>query len=272
MSDAITSNQSVDRTLQILRAIGDSSPSGARLTDVAERTGLSKATTHRMLAALAETGLIELDEAAGVFFLGFELWILASKAGSRYGLAELSDASLRRLTEKTSDTVYLQCRSGFEAVCLERHEGRFPIRTLTLSPGDRRPLGIGAGSLALLSALPDRDVERAIAANAEKIARFPGFEAAAIWELVEQTRRQGYSANEGRIVEGMHAVGVAILGGEGRPVGALSVAAIQSRMGADRRANTVIWLKQEAGEIEQKLGRIAHGAGPVGTERLLNFR
>ena len=66
---------------------------------------------------------------------------------------------MRRLAERTQDTVFLSARDRDEAVCLERVIGDYPIKTLTLSIGDRRPLGVGAGSLALLSALSDRAAE-----------------------------------------------------------------------------------------------------------------
>jgi DNA-binding IclR family transcriptional regulator len=271
LEPALAGNQGIERAAGILRAIGDAAPDSARLTDIADRTQLPKGTVHRLLSALSDAGLVEPDEGGG-FFLGFELWVLASKAASRFGLAETARPSLDRLAEKTADTVFLQCRSGFEAICLERVEGRFPIRTLTLSLGDRRPLGIGAGSLAILAALDDEEVEQAMAVNTDKIARYPGFDAAAIWDLVARTRQQGHALNEGRIVEGMHALGVAIQDQRGRPIGALSVAAIQSRMSVDRRANIVVWLRREAGRLEQRLSRVGPGAGPVGINALAATR
>jgi DNA-binding IclR family transcriptional regulator len=56
--------------------------------------------------------------------------------------------------------------SGTDGVCLHHEEGSFPIHTQVLSAGRRYPLGIGAGSLALLAAMSDREVERIINANA----------------------------------------------------------------------------------------------------------
>jgi len=65
---------------------------------------------------------------------------------------------LRAFAEEVGDTVYLVVRSGMEAVCLERIEGPSPVRVLTLDSGSRRPLGLGAGGLAILPRYPKTSV------------------------------------------------------------------------------------------------------------------
>ena len=67
--------------------------------------------------------------------------------------------SLQRLAQKTGDTAFASILEGTAAICVAREVGDFPIRTLTLSVGDRRPLGVGAGSLALLASLSDDAIE-----------------------------------------------------------------------------------------------------------------
>ena len=62
--------------------------------------------------------------------------------------------------------------SGCESVCLEPRPGTFPIRANYLDVGSRRPLGVGAGSLALLIALPPDERARVMATNAGRLASF----------------------------------------------------------------------------------------------------
>src|SRR6185436_15021685 len=111
----------------------------------------------------------------------------------------------------TADTVYLSVRLGDVAICLDRVEGAYPIRTLTLKVGDRRPLGIGAGSLALLAFLPLDEVRRLVAASAKALAEF-GFDPAKLLTVVQTARRLGYAYNDGRLIPGMNAVGVPVRG------------------------------------------------------------
>jgi DNA-binding IclR family transcriptional regulator len=158
-----------------------------------------------------------------------------------------------RLEERSEDTVYLSIRSGDDAICTARQEGRYPIKTLTLAVGDRRPLGIGAGSLALLAALPDAEVERVITANAGRLRPYAAFSPTRLRELVERTRAEGCATNPGMVLPGMMAVGVPVCTGGGRVAGALSIAAIEGRMQPERRAQLVAWLKEEAATIAGRL-------------------
>lgn len=251
--------QSLERATMTLRVVASKGPSGAKLADVADATGLSRSTAHRFLGALVQVGLLEQDGSSNTYFLGMELSHFGAIAANRFGLRDIAHASLERLTERTGDTIYMSIRRDYEAVCIERFEGDYPIKTLTLDIGDRRPLGIGAGSLALLAFQSDDFVSRAIAVNAASITA-RGFSGSELFELVEATRRQGYAYNPGRVAPGMTALGVAIRGVNGDAVAAIGVGAITSRMGQERCANIVGWMQEEAREIEAKL---THLAGPL---------
>src|SRR5262249_36878415 len=156
----------------VLKALAANSAEGLRLTDVVNATSLGKATVHRVLSGLVAHGLVDQDKATGRFFLSLKLIGWAMAAGDRFGLARLAAPALAPLPKRTEDTIYLSLRSGDEAICIERREGPFPIKTLTLRVGDRRPLGVGAGSLAMLAFLPDEEVEQVIAAQGVEQARY----------------------------------------------------------------------------------------------------
>ena len=50
-----------------------------------------------------------------------------------------------------SPSAVLSLPSGIESLCIDVEEGTYPIRANYLRVGSRRPLGVGAGSLALLA-------------------------------------------------------------------------------------------------------------------------
>jgi DNA-binding IclR family transcriptional regulator len=194
-------------------------------------------------------------------------------AAPRFDIRHLAGGALDRIAKTTGDTVFLSIPSGLDAICVDRREGSFPIRTLTLDVGSRRPLGVGAGSLALLAFLPRDEVERTIRANAKALARYAGFAPQDLRVLVEQARASGYAFNEGRIVSGMSAVGVPILNHNGRATAALSCAAISSRMEFERRAEIVGLLHAEAAAIAKRLSPRsldqASGDAETGTRKQL---
>ncbi len=244
--------KTVKRAASVLRALSEHGASGTRLSDLAAATGLHKATTYRILATLVGEGLVEQDQGRR-YHLGAEIWILGMAAAPRFDIRQLAAPALDRISQATGDTVFLSIRSKLEAICIDRREGSFPIRTLTLEIGSRRPLGLGAGSLALLAFLPADEIERTIAANAKSLARYRGFAPDDLRKLVAESRANGYAFNDGRIIPGMSAVGVPVFGYRDRPAAALSCAAISNRMEQDRRPTIVALLLKEAKAIARQL-------------------
>lgn len=248
-------SSSIDRVASVLRALAEGSGAGRRLSEIAVASGLGKTTTHRLLSSLAQVGFVDQDAGSRRYRLGFGLFALGMAAANRFDVIELARPSLDRLAEETGDTVFLSVRDRFDAVCLDRRIGSFPIKTLTLSIGDRRPLGVGAGSLALLAFMEDAEIERALQANAPRLDK-PAFEPLALRQLIVETRAQGFSFNAGRIIPDMLAVGVPVFGLRKEAVGALSVAAISPRLEPERRASIVRALKREADSLRQRLDPI----------------
>lgn len=243
--------KTIDRAALVLRCLAEGGSEGSRLSDVAARSGLGKATVHRLLTALVQVGFVDRSEAGKLYRLGYALFALGTTA-RRFEVVELARPALLRLAAETEDTVFLSIRDGDEALCADRCTGAFPIKTLTLNLGDRRPLGVGAGSLALLAFQDDAEVERVLAANAAARAAYPAFGPEELRTLIAQARRQGYAFNDGRIVGAMMALGVPVFGPDGRVAAALSIAAIRERMRAPRIRELAALLQREA----QALGRL----------------
>jgi DNA-binding IclR family transcriptional regulator len=157
-----------------------------------------------------------------------------------------------RLCQSSEDTVYLAMRYGDEAVYLDRREGSYPIKTLTVAAGDRRPLGVGAAPLAMLAFLPDAEMEHIIALQTEARARL-GVDELLLREMIGISRQLGYALNESKIIPDMTAVAVPIRGGDGTPLAAISVACLSRRMQGARREAIVASLREEVARIESDL-------------------
>ncbi len=244
--------QSIGRALQVLKFV-TSEPNGARLRDVVSRFQLNKATAHRILAALVADGFLRISDEADRYEIGREALIIGWAARARQDLREIAQRALARICEATGDTVFLSIRANWEAVCIDRHVGSYPIKTLTLEVGSRRPLGVGSGSLALLSFLPEDEVEEVLSKIEPSLAAFPLLTLARLRRLTRETRQQGYSFNDERVIAGMSALGVPVFDGSMRPIAALSVAAITSRMAETRRHEIVAVLKREADNLSGSL-------------------
>ncbi|MCH3857673.1 hypothetical protein LZB78_09810, partial [Campylobacter jejuni] len=74
-----------------------------------------------------------------------------------------------RLSGMLNDTIFLLVRSGFDAVCLDRIDGAFPVRSHTGDIGGRVPLGLGQGGLLLLANLPEAEREEVLRFNIPRL-------------------------------------------------------------------------------------------------------
>lgn len=253
----LSGSQSVDRALGLLSLIGREPAEGLPLGEIVSGSGLNKPTARRLLLALMRAGLVEQEPQTRRYCLGEEAFVLGVLAARRHGLLELAMDGLRRLSAQTQDTSFLTVRRENYAICLHREEGTYPVRTHALQTGDQHPLGVGAGSLAIMAALPDEDVDRIIATNEPVLlARYPGFAPEPMRADIAVTRERGFSLNPGRLVASSWGIGRAFRYPDGRVAGALSLAAIDSRMLPARQAELSALLAREAARMEALLAQM----------------
>lgn len=252
-----TGAQSVDRALGLLSMVARHADRGASLTDIVEESGLNKPTARRLLLALMRAGLVEQDQTSRRYYLGEEAYVIGSLASRRFGLLQVAMESLTRLSKRTEDSSFLSVRRDTFSVCLYREEGTYPVRTHALQAGFEHPLGVGAGSLAMLAALPDEEVEAVLAANDAVLrTKYPMLPAARIREGVAETRARGFALNPGLIFANSWGIGVAVRGPDGRVAGALSIAAIDSRMQPERQNELAGYLAIEVRVVEERLAQM----------------
>jgi DNA-binding IclR family transcriptional regulator len=229
--------QTLRRGLSILKLLARHQPEGLRIGEIGRRLGLSKATAVRLTHTLADERFVVHDASTRCYRLGPESFVVGLAAEPSYALQRLATPALRAFALETGDWVFFSVLQGFEVICLSRESGHGPIPSDALRLGDRHPLGVGAGGLAILAALPDDEVETALRANGRYIdEHYPKSPVAVIRELVAQTRARGYAVIPGIVVPGFWALGVPLLQRDGRPVGAIVLVASESRLHATRRA------------------------------------
>ena len=109
------------------------------LTEIAEATSLPRATAHRLAVALEAHRLVRRD-AAGRYHLG-----------PRFGrptLTEIAEPVLRRLRDRTGESVQLFVRRGSGRVCVLSLESPHSLRTI-VPVGAHLPLDRGSAGRVL---------------------------------------------------------------------------------------------------------------------------
>ncbi len=243
----------LERAFAIIRLLSTGASGGERVTRIAKALGLTQATVHRTLQALIVQQVVEQDARSRRYRLSIEFFVLAARAGNPMNLRDLCRPAVLRLCASLGDTIFVLARSGFDAVCLDRSEGPFPIRSFTGDIGGRIALGIGQGSLAILSFLPEAEREEVIRFNLPRVRELGMFDEVYLRTEIDSVRKLGYAGRNTGLLEGMAGVAVPVCDREGRAVAALSVGTIADRLNAERLPTVVELLKREARAIGPKL-------------------
>lgn len=251
--------QTVTRAAQVLSFIGRRG--AVRFSIIARELGLANPTLNRLLQALIDVRLIAHDKASKLYRLGSESYVLGQLAKPEFGFHDLARDSLSRLAQKSGDTAFLSALEGVSTLCLHREEGKFPIRTHVLNVGDRQPLGIGAASLAVLSVLSEVQAAEILTTNKDLIeAVKPDFKIAELEGLLAEARKTGVALNPGLVFKGSWAIAAPIRAPSGEILGALTIAAIESRMSLERQKELTPLLLAEVKRIEKMISKF----GPEG--------
>lgn len=246
--------QVIQRVALLLRLLTHHHRQGLRLVELGRLAGIERSTAHRILQGLIAERLAAQDHGSKLYRLGPAMYEMGLAAAPGLQLRDICHPRLLSLADTTGDTVFLTVRSGFDGVCVDRAEGAYPVKVFVLSVGRRRPLQIGGGGLAILSALPDDEVRRIAQANAARLAEhYPAHSEAEFRHRLTQARRQGYAVKDVLEVEGVRTVAAPIRDAAGQAVAAISVATLASRLKPDRAAEVARAIRQAISEIEVDL-------------------
>ena len=229
--------QTLRRGLSVLRLLMRTGEAGLKVGDIARRLDLNRITALRLTRTLVDEGFVVHDLVLGHYRLGPEAFAIGLAAEPGYELQRLAAPMLQTLALETGDTVFFTLLHEKETICLSRDEGGFPIRNQLVKPGDRWPLGVGAGSCAILAAQTDEFIQEVLSSTQLfRSKKYPRCTDETIAQLIAQTRAVGYCVQPGLVAEEQWAVGTVVLDGSGRPSAAISIAAIANRLGIARVA------------------------------------
>ncbi|MGO4738911.1 IclR family transcriptional regulator [Bosea sp. 2KB_26] len=253
MNDSAEATSSLRRALGLLRILAAADPGGIRLKDLSEAAGCSQPTAHRALQDLMAEGFAEQVAGGKRYRLALDFFVLAARAGQASGLRDLARPVLLRLSATLHDTIFLLVRNGYDAVCLDRVEGPFPIRSFTGDIGGKVPLGIGQGSLAILAHLPEDEREAVIRFNIPRLLDRGFLDEAGLRIALAEARELGWVSLNTGLIPGMAGLGVPVFDAEGRAVAALSIGTLAERLSDERGPNVARILQREAATLGASL-------------------
>lgn len=227
--------QAIARAAALLRLVTSAGHDGVTVADISRRAGLTRPTTHRLLSALRQEGLVDQDERTGRWMPGPELYLMGTVAAARYDVTAIARDIVRSLAVRTEESAFLSVRRGDETVCLVREDGSFPIRSFVLSEGVRFPLGVASAGLAILAFLPPHDVDAYFERHPEIEERYGAAHSETrLRRRLRETHERGFAVNPGLIVAGSYGLGAAVFTKSGHPQWALSLTGVDFRFSPER--------------------------------------
>src|ERR1700736_3896364 len=202
----------LDKAVGLLYIVAES-PCG--LAELCERTGLPRATAHRLAAGL-ETHRLLARDAQGRWRLGPALSELAGQVHDP--LLAAGAAVLPRLREITGESVQLYRREGTWRVCVAAMEPPAGLRD-TVPVGARLPMTAGSGAKVLL-AFSDAATQQAVLPAAKFSDR-----------TLAEVRRRGWAQSAGEREPGVASVSAPVRDSSGSVVAAISVSGPIDRIG-----------------------------------------
>lgn len=232
--------------LRVLECFGGDSPR-LSISQVAEATGLDRATARRCLLTLHELGYADYD---GKFFtLTARVLRLGVGALAALPLPQIVQPWLDQLSEQIGQSCSVSILDETEIVYIARAAQR-RVMSIGLLPGSRLPAHCTSMGRVLLAALPEREALRIIeASDLAPRTRFSKTDPAEIMAELARVRAEGYALIDQEVELGLRSLAVPILTARGKVVAALNtgMAAIHTDLDAIRADYLPALLKVQDG-------------------------
>lgn len=210
---------------------------GVTLSELARRTGLAKATVHRLVRELTEHDVIETND-DGRYVLGLRLFEFARLVPIAADLRETALPFIEDLYEATHETVHLGILDGSEVVYLERIAGHraSPIPTRV---GGRMPACCTGLGKVMLAHAPQAAVRKVLESPLVPLTPY----SITVPSVLEQELRQiaedgvAYDREEAQI--GLVCVAAPVFGPGDRLLAGLSISGPTARAKVESFAPTV---------------------------------
>lgn len=223
--------QSVERALGVLRCV-ESDDHGVGVTELAQRTGLTPSTAHRLARTLTESGLLLQDPRTERYQLGPALVVLGRKAEQRLGYRQALPL-LEELAGTTSESINLGIRAGNEVRVVLDIPSRLPLR-FSQEAGSRVPLHVSAMGKCMLANSGEIDDQIAALGDLVRATHRTITDRDQLRQELELVRERGWALNDEERNPGVRAIAAPVLRPGGGVIGAVAVQGPTVRITDDR--------------------------------------
>ncbi|MEU5931508.1 IclR family transcriptional regulator [Micromonospora sp. H61] len=218
--------QSLERGLAVIRAFDGEHPQ-LTLSEVARRTGLTRAAARRFLLTLVELGYVHTD--GRLFSLRARILELGYAYLSSLSLPEVAQRHMEALVARVHESCSVSVLDGDEVVYVARVPTK-RIMTVGISVGTRFPAYATSMGRVLLAAQPVDWLDDYLAtAQLRPLTRRTVTDPAKLRTVLTKIATQGYAIVDQELEEGLRSVAAPIHGENGSVIAAVNVSAHATR-------------------------------------------
>ncbi|MET8222403.1 IclR family transcriptional regulator C-terminal domain-containing protein [Streptomyces sp. NPDC005301] len=223
--------ESLARGLTVFTAFGDGRAE-LTLSEVAQATGLARATARRALITLEHLGYVTARDR--FFGLTPRVLGLGYPPLSRLSLPQIATPHLTALSQHLQDSASLAILAGDDIQYTARVATR-RVMSVNVTVGTRLPAYATSLGRAMLADLPDPVLPEAARLTPRTIT-----EPAQLRAALDRVRAEGYALVDEELEEGLRSIAVPVRDGGGRVVAAVNVAMHSSRRTAEQCVTEVL--------------------------------
>jgi IclR family acetate operon transcriptional repressor len=209
---------------------------GLTARELADILGAPRTSVSDLLKVLADRGFVAPTAEGHGWRLDFRVAQLGNAYLHEFSVREVGRTAMRELSRRTGLTTQMAVLDHTDIVYIERQDAsrrRIEPHVVT-DIGSRLPAYCTSLGKAMLAFLPVDEVERLYDSPTQLPARTRNTitTLARLKTELAAIRRRGYAVDQGETLEGIVCIGSPILGADGRPEAAISLAGLSAGMPA----------------------------------------
>jgi len=231
---AFADMSTVDKALSLLEHFGSTTPE-LGLVAIAQLSGFDKATTHRLLVALAKRGFVDQDRETKRYRLGPALIRYAQIRETYFPLVTTARQIVDELSATTGETVHVsQLSSGVLATAYVSESSK--VIRVGVAVGEKLPFSCTASGLAVLAFAPEAVREAVATAPLVAVTKHSITSRVELNRQLAEVRKHGYAVGDQGFEDGVFSVAAPLLNRENEAFGAISITSPTARIGPDTPA------------------------------------
>lgn len=222
---------------------------------IARELALPRSSTYHLLAVLRDAGFVDHLHADQRWGLGVAAYELGSAYARQQPLQRIARPMLRQLVDATTHTAHLVILHGTDVLyVIEERAPRRP--SLVTEVGVRLPAQLTASGLAILAALPGRQVRALFASPADFVTRHGGGSESltALRSELRQVRQRGHAIEHGLITPGLSSFGAAVRDHTGHPVAGVAVTYPYDSLDETEQQSMINEVTGAADDLSRRIG------------------